>query len=296
MEQIMISAFSASAPAWEQAIEALCPAAALQMRWGYGAVAASAGRAVRRVEICADGQRIGVAQVLGRGRFWLCNRGPVFAADLPEPLRRRALRRLARGLPGLLIATPEDPVAGFGLIPLLTARHHAIWDLTPEPEALRAGMRANWRNKLVRAERGKLRIGPDRDPRWLIAAETAQRAERRYRALPADFVSAWGQVVPDGVLALCARNAAGQKIAGAIFLHHGSTASYHLSWTGPEGRAAQAHTAILWQAALRLRAEGVRWLDLGEINSEAGASLMMFKTGTGARPKALGATGLVLPG
>ena len=50
-----------------------------------------------------------------------------------------------------------------------------------------------------------------------------------------------------------------------------------------------------WQAAQALRAEGVRWLDLGSVDNEAAPGLARFKLGTGARLCRLGATCLVLP-
>lgn len=297
MDRIEIIPFAPAAPgAFDAAVAALSPAAALQARASYGEIAAAAGRGLRRLQILAAGRRIGLAQVLGRGGLWLCSRGPVFAPDLCEDTRRRALRALARALPGLLIATPETPVAGPGLIPLITARHQAIWDLTPEEAALRAGLQGKWRNRLVAAERSGLRVRVEPTADWLIAAEAQQRQDRGYRALPPAFAAAWAQRDPGSVLVLSAGTAAAPRQAGVMVLRAGAGASYHLGWSGPEGRAAGAHNLLLWQAALRLRALGVRHFDLGDINSEAGAGLMRFKLGTGAAVQALGATVWVLPG
>jgi hypothetical protein len=44
-----------------------------------------------------------------------------------------------------------------------------------------------------------------------------------------------------------------------------------------------------------LWAEGVRWLDLGSVDTEKAPGLARFKLGTGAELKRLGATMLVLP-
>jgi hypothetical protein len=52
---------------------------------------------------------------------------------------------------------------------------------------------------------------------------------------------------------------------------------------------------MLFQAAVALREEGVRWLDLGSVDSERALGLARFKLGTGAGLKRLGATMLVLP-
>jgi hypothetical protein len=53
---------------------------------------------------------------------------------------------------------------------------------------------------------------------------------------------------------------------------------------------------MLFHAALALRAEGVRWLDLGSVNTEDAPGLARFKLGTGAVLHPLGSTLLVVPG
>jgi hypothetical protein len=52
---------------------------------------------------------------------------------------------------------------------------------------------------------------------------------------------------------------------------------------------------MLARAAEALAAEGLRWLDLGTVDTEAAPGLARFKLGTGARLRRLGATCLVLP-
>ena len=53
--------------------------------------------------------------------------------------------------------------------------------------------------------------------------------------------------------------------------------------------------SLLLRAAEALWAEGVRWLDLGSLDSERAPGLARFKLGTGAELRPLGATCLVLP-
>ena len=50
------------------------------------------------------------------------------------------------------------------------------------------------------------------------------------------------------------------------------------------------------QAALALRDDGVRWLDLGTVDTDVAPGLAHFKLGTGAELRQLGATVWVLPG
>ena len=79
------------------------------------------------------------------------------------------------------------------------------------------------------------------------------------------------------------------------FIVHGSSATYHLGWASEAAKAAGVHGVMLLQAAEALRAEGVLWLDLGQVDTEAAPGLARFKLGTGADLRRLGATCLVLP-
>ncbi len=264
--------------------------APLQQTWHYGAVAATFGARVGRAVVRDGGHEVAIAQVLSRRGMRLVSRGPVWL-DCDEPGHRRAvLRRLARAP---LIATPAEAVAGFGLMPLLTPRHHAIWDLSPAPDALRAAMDAKWRGRLGAAERAGLRLSPAPAAlEALIAAETAQRQTRRYRALPPDFARTWGP----GASRVLSWGQVGRTEAAVQVLCHGPWASYHLAWASEAGRQARAHWAMLWQMALWLRARGVRMFDLGDVDTERSPGLARFKLGTGAGLVRLGATCLVLPG
>jgi lipid II:glycine glycyltransferase (peptidoglycan interpeptide bridge formation enzyme) len=89
---------------------------------------------------------------------------------------------------------------------------------------------------------------------------------------------------------------AGALAAGMAFVVEGTTATYHLGWAGQAAKDAGMHPLMLMRAAQALREEGVRWLDLGSIDTENAPSLARFKLGTGAAVKRLGATMLVVPG
>ncbi len=258
---------------------------ALQQSWRYGEVAAGMGARVARALVLDAGREVAVAQVLSRRGMRLCSRGPVWLAKTDQ---RAALRRL-----GPVLATPEGTVAGFGILPLITPRHHAIWDLRPDLATLRAGMDPKWRGRLTGAERGGIVIADDPealDP--LIAAEAFQRRARGYRTLPGSFSRVW----PAKEAMVLSWAPAGHMEAAAMFLIHGTGASYHLSWASDAARAARAHWGILWAAVQRLRARGVVALDLGDVDTEGALGLARFKLGTGAALQRLGSTCLVLPG
>lgn len=204
-------------------------------------------------------------------------------------LDRAGLRQLARW-PGITVATPEALVAGLGLVPLVTPMHHAVWTLGPD---LRVGMARNWRGHLSQAERAGLRVtrGDARTLEALMAAEAVQRVRRRYLALPQGF----SRVLPQDALRIWEWRQAGRMQAAMCFIVHGTSASYHLSWGSDAARGAGVHGLMLVRAAEALWVEGVRWLDLGSVDTERAPGLARFKLGTGAELRRLGATCLVLP-
>jgi hypothetical protein len=250
----------------------------------YAKAAAACGARMRWLEL-----GVGRAMAVERGAVRLVSRGPVWDRMLTTAEQRRAIRRLARW-PGLTLVTPEASVAGPGLIPLVTPMHHAVWALRGE---LRIGMDRRWRNHLSVADRaghGFDRDGPGALER-LLAAEAPQRVQRVYRTLPAAF----SRTIPVKALRLWEWRHCGAVAAAMCFIVHGSTASYHLAWAGPAARERAIHQAMLVRAAEALAAEGVSWLDLGSIDTEAAPGLARFKLGTGAMLKRLGSTLLVLP-
>jgi hypothetical protein len=250
----------------------------------YAVAAAANGARVRWCDL--DGGR---ALVIERGRVRLVSRGPVWGGPCRPEVQRRALRQLARW-PGITIATPEVPLQGFGLMPLVTPMHHAVWALGPD---LRAGLAGKWRNRLVAAERAGVRPkrGTQATLDRLILQEAAQRQSRGYRSLPPAFTRA----LPPDALRIWEWRQAGDMAAAMAFVRHGTSATYHLGWASDAGRDAGAHVVLLMAAAEALQAEGVRWLDLGSVDTDRASGLARFKLGTGAALRQLGATCLVLP-
>lgn len=250
-----------------------------QQSAAYASAAAACGARVRWLDVGC-----GRALAVERGPLRLVSRGPVWEGAPTDAGRRRAIRRLARW-PGVTLVTSGEAVAGFGLVPLVTPLHHALWDLTGD---LRAGLAGKWRNRLARAEASvRVRAAGRTALERLVAAEAAQRRARGYRALPPAFTRALDPAA--------LRVWDGADGAAMCFVVHGTSASYHLGWSSPAGRAAGAHNVMLMRAAEALAAEGVRWLDLGTVDTQAAPGLARFKLGTGAALKRLGATMLVLP-
>jgi hypothetical protein len=256
----------------------------LQQSAVYAAAARACGAQTRVIDL-GPGQALAVERAGVRMVF----RGPVWWAPTWPEDRRRAIRSLSRRI-GVTLVTPEEPVTGFGLVPLVTPLHHAVWDLSDD---LRAGLDPRWRGHLAGAERRGLAVrqAGAGTLESLLAADIVQRRLRGYRTLPASFT----QALDPAALRLWEWRHDGGMGAAMCLVRHGATASYHLSWAGPAARGRSVHQAMLWQAALALRQEGVRWLDLGSVDSEAAPGLARFKLGTGAELRRLGPTLLVLP-
>ncbi|WP_262692856.1 GNAT family N-acetyltransferase [Kordiimonas aestuarii] len=167
-------------------------------------------------------------------------------------------------------------------------------DLRPTVSDLRASLIGKWRNQLSRAEDAHLTISiggrKDHQYSWLIEKEAEQRKGRGYHGVPLGLVPLFARALGDtgAQAALSVTALSGKrKIAGALFLLHGNSATYHIGWAGEEARAVHAQNRVLFEGMLALRDRGISFLDLGGINTSDGAGIARFKLGTGAKPVTL---------
>jgi len=230
------------------------------------------------------------------GHVSLISRGPVTAA--PQAALD-GLRALAATCPGPLVvnapALDADGLRDAGFWPLLTPATVGLVRLGTQPQ-MRARLKAKWRNRLRRAEAAGLQVTlrPLPDRHWLLEAEARQQKARRYRGAPPDLWTVYNRVNPGQALVVEAQRGS-EPLAAGLFLLHNTTATYQISVTLPEGRAASAMTLILWQAMTALAARGMHWLDLGTLDTVHAPGLAQFKLGTGAVAQTLGGTWLHLP-
>ena len=276
---------------WQARLSGYEPArGAMRQDWGFGEVMARRGGKVGRAVIMEGSREVAAAQILERQGLRLIGQGPFWLKEIEPAHKARIARRLARHQ-GLCVMTPDSVLRGWGILPLITPKTHAVWQIDqPDPD-LRKALRGKWRNRLSKVEaQVKPAVLSEAKLRILVANEARQRRERAYKNLPGDIALDW----PGGVLALGWHRGDGLQ-AGMVFLIHGKSASYFLGWASPIARAQSAHYPMLWQAARNLRDRGVRELDLGEVNSESGSNLARFKLGTGAGLKVAGPSCLVLP-
>lgn len=283
---------------------ALC---ALQQHPRYGRAVGRLGGRAELLRLCEAGQDIAHLQLLRRRLgpvpvAWL-GRGPVWRPEIGDDARAAALVALPRLLPGLAALMPETAadarlLSRAGLPALFTPQSVAELDLThPAPARLNA-QHGKWRNRLRKAEAAGLHVAhrpldPDRDAP-LLDLELAQRRARRYAALPPAFTRAWAAEGP-GTTRLFTATCKGEVAAFLLLLLHPPVATYHIGWTGAQGRRASAHHLLLWQAAEWLARMGYARLDLGSVDTDAAPGLARFKLGSGATLRQLGPTLLRLP-
>ena len=281
----------------------------LQQSWAYGEAVARFGARPTRLAFHAQGRPVALAQVMQRRLFGLVTlatafRGPLWLDAEPDRAMQVAvLRRLTQGYRRwrwrFFVIMPEAAAGGHaqalmraaGMRRVMTG-FSTVWvDLAADEDALRAGLAGKWRNQLARAEQADVEVAVGgarpRQYGWLLEQEEAQRRAVGYQAVPAELVPAYAEVAGSGsVLALTAHRRQ-VKLAGVLILIHGDSATYQIGWNGAEGRRIYAHNLLLWRALGELKQRGVRWLDLGGLDTAGMAGIARFKLGLGHPPVTL---------
>lgn len=297
---------------WNQHLAA-SPFAAYQQDYAYGRWLQGLGATVHRVLVQDQDGPIALAQVQFRAFFGLATMGMILMGpvwlrrDLSTKTKADALAELSRTAPlprrAALLVMPADtdaaPFAELRSPRVVSSYHTALLDISADLAAVRAGFRGKWRNRLAAAERSDLSIRTlPRDPNawlWLLEKEQAQRKRARYTGMPVEMIPAFQQEAGARSVMVLAAELDGVAVAGCLFLRHGASATYHIGWSGPDGKEHSAHNLLLWNAIEKLHEQGVRTLDLGGLVGDASAGLARFKLGTGAKPLSQAGTFLLRP-
>lgn len=239
-------------------------------------------------------------------------RGPSFATGATDDDKINALRDLKKHFSPwkrqFLQLMPDMPdtqenrrlMKGAGYTRIMTGTS-TIWiDLSMNEAALRSALAANWRNQLKKAEQSSFTIAVGgakaKHYNWLLERENEQRSNRGYSAVPLGLVPAYqgaqvakaspvtGSALP--VISVTAHEK-GAQIAGALFLLHGTSATYHIGWVGERGRALNAQNRVLYDGILALKKQGIKWLDMGGVDTGPQAAIARFKLGLGHPPETL---------
>ncbi len=298
---------------WDRVFGAL-PRSTLEQSWAYGAAAEAAqGHRAARALIRGEGGALGVVQVLERpllGLVQVCEilRGPLWLPSTNEPDKaagyaairaayRLRDRRLLLWMPELVEAPDSDrTMRALGARPVITG-YSSIWlGLKPPLDRLRAALDGKWRNALRNAEQSKLKVQVNRGGRaldWLLERHDAFRRTRGFRAPSPSLIRGFIAGSPrNSDMTVVSAALGSELVAGALFLGHGTTATYYVGWSGPQGRELDAQTLLLWRGIEALRENGIALLDLGGIDTRRAAGVARFKLGLGGEVFTLSGTWL----
>lgn len=276
--------------------------ASLQQDWAYGSCMKAMGVDVLRATVTHNDQPVALAQFIVRK--WsgvlsvaLCGRGPVWLAKLTGVEKSQAYAAIKRSLPlkGLrlvLISPEEERSQALGLSAwrrVMTGYSTVLLDISQPLDSLRAQLENRWRSNLGSAEQSELtvhRVGTNSGQyRWLLDLDMTQRQERDLEGLPIAFFDLYAKArhVPAKTILTMRADLGRDRVAGMLFLLHGEAATYQVGWTNDQGRDLHAHHLLLWSAIEELKARGVRWLDMGGVNTQRSAGVARFKIRTGGR-------------
>ena len=292
----------ASEAEWRAALSS-CDQSAVEQCWGYGLASAANGFTVDRGMVVDDDKTIGLVQAftkrfIGFAKVTQIIRGPLWLGEDPSleiqrPVLAHLRQRFTKGrltfvywLPEL-IDTPESRMAMRRVrLRRVTTGYASAWvDLRPPIATIESTLSGTWRNQLRRAEKEKLSIavssgGQDLDS--LLTRHDENRKRRGFGGPNGRFIRALIEGTTDrqDALVVTARHKR-EAVAGVLLLRHGNSATYYAGWTTEEGRALHAHNALLWRGVTTLQKAGVRWLDVGGLDTTNAAGIARFKLGLG---------------
>lgn len=281
---------------WEQYLQ---PASsyAYQQDYAYGEAVRMLGGHVLRAVIYDDAKAIGLVQCHPRRWCKLLNlalimRGPVWLADMSDTIKCDCYDAIRQSIPiswpraCLIMPEVEDTSALNNQSAMVSGYSTVIIDLSLDEEMLMQQLDGKWRNRLRAAQKETdLDVVPVGlklpQYRWLLEKEIDQRSSIGYKAISLDLVPAYQSFCGKNSLAISRADYRGKTVAGIICLLHGNTATYHIGWSDEMGKDAGAHNLLMWHMMLQLKKRGIRWFDLGGVNTEDGAGIARFKIGTG---------------
>ena len=285
----------------------------VEQSWCYGeAMAACHGQAIDRVIIRQDGTPVAMAQLFRRKALGVLSvariaRGPLLLApgmtgDHTESILRTFRRAFSvrRGeilfwLPEL-VDTPHNQalMRSLGTRRMVTGLSSAWLDLSRDEADLRRSMTGSWRTALRNAEKTVPRLtvrDTGDDLHRNMADYDSFHRQKRFLGPSGRFVAAMAEAGKStGDVLMLTADDGPHRIAGIVLIRHGVSATYFVSWTTDRGRAANAHNLLLWRGMETLRKAGVKWLDLGGLNTGPGAGVARFKLGLGPEVYTLAGT------
>lgn len=272
----------------------------LEQGFAYGDAMAWLGQRVDRIATDTGAAQLFTRRLFGLWQLTQSLRGPFFPEGAaPTAALKEILAACPPGFPRIRLLMPElEPAAhaavtAAGLRRVLSGYHTVLLDLRVGTEQIRKGMEGRWRNRLVAAEGEKLRVEFSKGGRpfdWLIQKNAGMAKERGVQLPKPILVRALLAAAGPPLTMLVTVLEKNEPLAAGLFLRHGPDATYYVSHTTLIGRDRSATNLMLWAAIRRLADQGVRYLDLGGIDTREAPGLARFKLGTGGRVLSLAGT------
>lgn len=237
---------------------------------------------------------------LGPIKLWNLNRGPLWFSPTPHadtlndfallfndhfPRKIMCRRRWLPEWENNESAQQTLTQTGFQILP---QTYQTIWLNLRKSEAdLRAELKQKWRNCLNKGLRSELEIRWDwhcQNLDYFLQQYEVHKNLKNYLGPSKLFIKEEVKAaIPFKEACVFWAMKNNQRIAGILILIHGKTASYRLGWNTQEGRAYNAHYALLWNALMLLKEKNIEAFDLGGIKPEEAQGVSHFKLGMGGQ-------------
>lgn len=232
--------------------------------------------------------------------------GPLFAADVTAQEKAAVFHQLAKArsrwrwqFVTLQPAWPQTDdnqqlIKAAGFKKIMSGASTAWLSLKPDVNDLRAGLLGKWRNQLVKSEKQAFQVSLSFNKtasyHWLVEKDFEQSKQKNYLTASKLYIDQYQKMsaLLDGkdspsVMMVHAHERR-EKLSAALFLIHGTSATYLTGWSSDKGRMLSSQNRVVWQAILALKEKGIQYLDMGGLDTETLASVARFKLGTGAEP------------
>lgn len=270
----------------------------ITQHWSYGDVKKQVDRwKVERYIINKNDEDIGILQILYKSIFgkkivYRINKGPIFIQGENrienELCSMEALwKKLSH--PCMLLYVPFSIMTAENYIKTIQAgwRNWNIYgfptgvvDLTPKIEEIRKALNSKWRNQLKSSEKMgyEIKSGDSRFSEMMELYLIEQR-KKKFNGVNNRMLAAMWNHMDKPLRFYYVEGKDGKLLAFDIFYVHGQMGTYYVGWNSDEGRACYLNNLLLFHAAIKLKEEGIKTLDLGGIEYIHTETVAKFKDG-----------------
>ena len=270
----------------------------ITQHWSYGDVKSRAdGWNTERMIISQNGRDIGILQLLSKKLFGRClvyrvNKGPIFIfdennIDLELAVMKQLWKKLSH--PSVFFYVPFSFMSAENFIKTVKCGWKnwdiygfptGIVDLDKSEDEIRKSLNSKWRNQLKTSEKYEHIIKTDafRFPDMLKFYEKEQK-DKEFKGVSTLMLKAMNEHEESPLRYFYVEDGDGKLMAYDIFYKHGQTSTYYIGWNSEKGRKQYLNNFLLYHAAILLKEEGVKTLDLGGIEYIHTEEVAKFKDG-----------------